>query len=212
MRPPSCAMSFTPINGIRRMSPSASMAPNSPPYQTPTRPQQLPQTPHLQQQHSCSTPTPITVLTASLPILASPYLAPKCKLAATDMSLRVLSTNMNMEPPPLMRPQSSMGNAYQRQPSIPRQPKAKSVLPPDSLSHSTPALPVSAPTSMAEPSNESAAPIMFKATGAQLTPNFSLKSRSTLLIKEVVNEDWSEPPNSESIHQPILVDLKGGKS
>ncbi|KAG6858946.1 hypothetical protein C0995_012702 [Termitomyces sp. Mi166 len=76
MCPPSCAMSFTPVNGVHGMFPSTSMAPNSLPYQTPTRPQQLPQTPHLQQQHPCSTPTPIPVLTASLLILASPYLAP----------------------------------------------------------------------------------------------------------------------------------------
>ncbi|KAG6901266.1 hypothetical protein C0995_014355, partial [Termitomyces sp. Mi166 len=52
----------------------------------------------------------------------------------------------------------------------------------------------------------------FKAGHAQLTASFSLKSRSTLTIEEVVDEDCSKPPNSESIYQPILVDLMEEKS
>ncbi|KAG6859122.1 hypothetical protein C0995_011340 [Termitomyces sp. Mi166 len=52
----------------------------------------------------------------------------------------------------------------------------------------------------------------FKARDAQLTASFSLKSRSALTIKEVINEDCPKPPNPESIHQLILVDLKEGKS
>ncbi|KAG6901130.1 hypothetical protein C0995_000235 [Termitomyces sp. Mi166 len=54
--------------------------------------------------------------------------------------------------------------------------------------------------------------IMFKAKDPQLAANFFLKSRSTLTIKEVVNEDCLKPLNSESIHQPILMDLKRRKS
>ncbi|KAG6884522.1 hypothetical protein C0995_010168 [Termitomyces sp. Mi166 len=53
---------------------------------------------------------------------------------------------------------------------------------------------------------------MFKAGDAQLAASFSLKSRSALTIKEVVDEDCLEPPNPEFIHQPILMDLKGGES
>ncbi|KAG6859564.1 hypothetical protein C0995_007255 [Termitomyces sp. Mi166 len=52
----------------------------------------------------------------------------------------------------------------------------------------------------------------FETKEAQLAASFSLKSRLTPTIKEVVNEDFLEPTNPESIHQPILVDLKGGKS
>ncbi|KAG6886563.1 hypothetical protein C0995_006879, partial [Termitomyces sp. Mi166 len=51
----------------------------------------------------------------------------------------------------------------------------------------------------------------FKARDAQLAASFSLKSRSAPTIKEVI-EDCLESPNPESIHQPILVDLKGGES
>ncbi|KAG6901019.1 hypothetical protein C0995_002122, partial [Termitomyces sp. Mi166 len=47
---------------------------------------------------------------------------------------------------------------------------------------------------------------------AQLAASFSLKSRSTLTIEEVINEDCLKPPNPESIHQPILVDLKEEES
>ncbi|KAG6858192.1 hypothetical protein C0995_001878, partial [Termitomyces sp. Mi166 len=54
--------------------------------------------------------------------------------------------------------------------------------------------------------------MMFKAGDAQLAASFSLKSRSTLTIKEVVDEDCSEPPNPEFIYQPILVDLEKKKS
>ncbi|KAG6901117.1 hypothetical protein C0995_000429 [Termitomyces sp. Mi166 len=52
----------------------------------------------------------------------------------------------------------------------------------------------------------------FKVRDAQLATSFSLKSRSAPTIKEVINEDCSEPPNPEFIHPPILVDLKGEKS
>ncbi|KAG6859744.1 hypothetical protein C0995_004589 [Termitomyces sp. Mi166 len=52
----------------------------------------------------------------------------------------------------------------------------------------------------------------FKARDAQLAASFSFKSRSALTIEKVINEDCPEPPNSESIHQPTLVDLKKGKS
>ncbi|KAG6859558.1 hypothetical protein C0995_007295 [Termitomyces sp. Mi166 len=52
---------------------------------------------------------------------------------------------------------------------------------------------------------------MFETGDAQLAASFSLKSRPTLTIKEVVGEDCSEPTNPESFHQPILVDLKGGE-
>ncbi|KAG6901041.1 hypothetical protein C0995_001644 [Termitomyces sp. Mi166 len=51
----------------------------------------------------------------------------------------------------------------------------------------------------------------FEAKDAQLAASFSLKSRSTPTIKEAINEG-PKPPNPESIHQPILMDLKGGKS
>ncbi|KAG6871652.1 hypothetical protein C0995_001772 [Termitomyces sp. Mi166 len=51
----------------------------------------------------------------------------------------------------------------------------------------------------------------FEARDAQLTASFS-KSRSTLTIQEVIDEDCPEPPNPESIHQPILVDLKREES
>ncbi|KAG6857945.1 hypothetical protein C0995_003965, partial [Termitomyces sp. Mi166 len=54
--------------------------------------------------------------------------------------------------------------------------------------------------------------ITLKTRDAQLTASFSLKSRPALTIKEVTDEDCPEPTNSESIHQPILVDLKEGKS
>ncbi|KAG6886658.1 hypothetical protein C0995_006093 [Termitomyces sp. Mi166 len=53
---------------------------------------------------------------------------------------------------------------------------------------------------------------MFEAKDAQLTASFSLKSRSTLTIKEVINKDCSELLNPESIHQLILVDLNGEES
>ncbi|KAG6871041.1 hypothetical protein C0995_008864, partial [Termitomyces sp. Mi166 len=52
----------------------------------------------------------------------------------------------------------------------------------------------------------------FKARDAQLTASFSLKSRSTQMVEEVVDEDCLEPPNPESIHQPLLVNLKGKES
>ncbi|KAG6885656.1 hypothetical protein C0995_009125 [Termitomyces sp. Mi166 len=54
--------------------------------------------------------------------------------------------------------------------------------------------------------------ITFETRDAQLAASFSLKSRPALTIKEVTNEDCPEPTNSESIHQPILVDLKEEKS
>ncbi|KAG6887874.1 hypothetical protein C0995_012079, partial [Termitomyces sp. Mi166 len=47
---------------------------------------------------------------------------------------------------------------------------------------------------------------------AQLTASFFLKSRSSPTAEKVVDEDCPEPPNPESIHQPILVDFKGKKS
>ncbi|KAG6901378.1 hypothetical protein C0995_012760 [Termitomyces sp. Mi166 len=53
---------------------------------------------------------------------------------------------------------------------------------------------------------------MFKAGDAQLAVSFFLKSRSALIFEEVVNEDCPEPPNPESIHQPMLVDLKREES
>ncbi|KAG6886676.1 hypothetical protein C0995_005966 [Termitomyces sp. Mi166 len=40
----------------------------------------------------------------------------------------------------------------------------------------------------------------FEAGDAQLTASFSLKSRSTLTVEEVVDEDCLEPPNPESMH------------
>ncbi|KAG6900148.1 hypothetical protein C0995_004156 [Termitomyces sp. Mi166 len=52
----------------------------------------------------------------------------------------------------------------------------------------------------------------FETRDAQLAASFFLKSRPGLTIKEVANEDYSEPSNPESIHQPILVNFKGGKS
>ncbi|KAG6871365.1 hypothetical protein C0995_005403, partial [Termitomyces sp. Mi166 len=52
----------------------------------------------------------------------------------------------------------------------------------------------------------------FKTRDAQLTASFSLKARPALTIKGVVDEDFPEPTNSESIHQPILVDFKEKKS
>ncbi|KAG6886963.1 hypothetical protein C0995_002832 [Termitomyces sp. Mi166 len=54
--------------------------------------------------------------------------------------------------------------------------------------------------------------ITFKARDVQLTASFPLKSRSALTVKEVIDEDFLEPPNPKSIHQPILVDFKEGKS
>ncbi|KAG6887227.1 hypothetical protein C0995_000304 [Termitomyces sp. Mi166 len=53
---------------------------------------------------------------------------------------------------------------------------------------------------------------MLKVKDAQLITSFSLKSRSAPTVEGVVNEDCLEPPNSESIHQPILVDLKEEES
>ncbi|KAG6901085.1 hypothetical protein C0995_001057 [Termitomyces sp. Mi166 len=54
--------------------------------------------------------------------------------------------------------------------------------------------------------------MMFEARDAQLTASFSFKSRSAPTIEEVLDEDCLESPNTESIHQPILVDLKRKES
>ncbi|KAG6859750.1 hypothetical protein C0995_004526 [Termitomyces sp. Mi166 len=53
---------------------------------------------------------------------------------------------------------------------------------------------------------------MFEARDAQLAASFSLKSRSASTLKKVVNENCPEPPDPESIHQPILVNLKRKES
>ncbi|KAG6887499.1 hypothetical protein C0995_014830 [Termitomyces sp. Mi166 len=52
----------------------------------------------------------------------------------------------------------------------------------------------------------------FEAEYAQLAASFPLKSRFTLTIEEVIDEDCIEPPNPESTHQSILVDLKREES
>ncbi|KAG6870614.1 hypothetical protein C0995_011751 [Termitomyces sp. Mi166 len=53
---------------------------------------------------------------------------------------------------------------------------------------------------------------LANAGDAQLSASLSFKPRSALTIEEVADEDCLELPNSESIHQPILVELKREES